>query len=1228
MDPGNQSQCRCASGFADPSGATSGVSECLPVVACRNDGVSENNGTRCACVRGFGGTDCGECSAGTVLTSDNGALSCESATVGSCARAVDADGNPAAGLLDSAGSGCVLECPAGEYNDGGQCAECAAGTFTGSANTASSCEVCAGIVGGGSGGTDGGTGGTSCEVCVNGARGSGENVCECGSGYEGRLCDAEVSRSVTVWETVGGGGVVSAEWSGLSGSVAEGASGTAGANVLITFRAVPSGTGFYVSGWRGSCSPLAGPESAGTGAGDSAGGGEKLCVLAAGDSDVFAGAEFSSTADCGTESRVRLTASECGGCLPTHYDADDGAGYDCRVNVVCDLPLTDDDNNSATPCVVTAKTCGDAHSDLVPSADRTRCERPVSVSASGTGGAVSATWSGLPNPVGDGAAGQAPRTAGIVFTATPADGNYYVSRWTGNCDGNSSATTGADDSDGGVAKTCEVAAGDPAVVAGAEFSMVRNCGSENRKEADGVSVCGTCADDYEDVDGTCSACTVSNSGSTGGAACGCDSGFADPDTDDATLECAAILSASDCNTYGGGLTDNNTACDCSSARGFSGESCDVCASPNVRTVQGSVVSCEAPGPEVCARAEGGGREFRDGACVLQCAAGQEWDAGAGQCAACGAGTYNPTAGGTCGSCAGITGDGSGNKLNSGATSCAECENGGTRDDANNACECAGDYTGTICDTLPGCPANSSRTTDADKCVCDSGYRAAASSPSSGTDVVCELRTVAVSDGPDDNGSVSANWASNTGDAIDEGGNGNARTDEDITFTATPDGGYYVSGWTGDCDNNSSAGTGESDAVGGTPKTCVVGAGTGDVEAGATFAEDANCESENRERTNAATCGNCISTHTPDTNGDCREILTCSDDNRMDGDNAYTCGDCLGGHYNADTAGGYDCRPIPVCVLPLVLNDDNPAAPVCETTDATCESFGGNENAKANTAGDGCDCDYEGTFPNCDGPPVCRNGGTELPDGSCDCVGTGFRGTICNTALSSALGGSANDVDRRCEESGWAASVDQTRVLGSGRVCTLGGKTVQRVFQNRTLEGASCVTRNRSAIGGGDCGAWFGTARGVDDYILPLASEVGGNDTIYTNCESPMVPNLNWSACVAAQTSCGANGVLRERVRRGGGSGVCLCDDGHSGDRCEVDDTQRNIAVSESDNGIVSATWAGRGATPLAEGETATAAKALGAVFTATPATGYYVVRWTGFVRGRGGSDSDDDDRGG
>ena len=540
--------------------------------------------------------------------------------------------------------------------------------------------------------------------------------------------------------------------------------------------------------------------------------------------------------------------------------AGDYAGTAC--DTLPDCPENSSRVSDADRCVCDvnyspASGSPDSGTDVVCALDM----RSVSVSVS-DGGVVVATVSGL--EVSESQATPSPVTVPVTFVATP-DGGYYVESWTGDCLSNPSAGTGEGDATGGVPKTCVVSAGSADISAGAVFGAVRDCGSESRKEAVGVLVCGTCADDYEDVDGTCSACAVAHSGSTGGAACSCDSdsGYADPDENDSVLECLRVLSASDCDAYGGGLTDNDTACDCSTARGFSGESCNVCAGDNVRTVQGSVVSCESPtGQAVCDRAEGGALEFRDGRCVSYCEAGQQRDSGTGACVACAAGTYNPTAGAACQSCNGITGD----IENGGATSCAECENGGARaGDNSNACSCVGDYYGDTCGERDDCPANSSRgLDDGDRCVCDVNYSASLDGPSSGTDVVCALDMRSVSVLGSDNGVVVATVL---GAEVAEGGLARSPVTDAVTFVAAPDSDYYVLEWTGDCDNNPSAGTGEGDATGGGSKSCVVSAGSSDVSAGAVFGVVRDCGSENREDASGVlVCGAC-SVNYEDFNGD-------------------------------------------------------------------------------------------------------------------------------------------------------------------------------------------------------------------------------------------------------------------------------------------------------------------------------------------------------------------------
>ena len=87
----------------------------------------------------------------------------------------------------------------------------------------------------------------------------------------------------------------------------------------------------------------------------------------------------------------------------------------------------------------------------------------------------------------------------------------------------------------------------------------------------------------------------------------------------------------------------------------------------------------------------------------------------------------------------------------------------------------------------------------------------------------------------------------------------AASAQPVTFSAVPaSDGYYVSVWTGACENIADAETGETDPAG-TTQTCVVPADDSPVRVGAMFAEAVDCEPQNRIQT-GATCGNCVPRH--------------------------------------------------------------------------------------------------------------------------------------------------------------------------------------------------------------------------------------------------------------------------------------------------------------------------------------------------------------------------------
>ena len=130
--------------------------------------------------------------------------------------------------------------------------------------------------------------------------------------------------------------------------------------------------------------------------------------------------------------------------------------------------------------------------------------------------------------------------------------------------------------------------------------------------------------------------------------------------------------------------------------------------------------------------------------------------------------------------------------------------------------------------------------------------------SGGTLGSCAEPTRAVSVSASDNGEVSATWAG-LATAIAEGGSGDAPTVAMITVAADPDPGYYVAEWTGACAaaaNPIRAGTGSADALD-VSQTCVVAAGTADMEAGATFAAP-TCAEQDRVEESGNVCGACVS----------------------------------------------------------------------------------------------------------------------------------------------------------------------------------------------------------------------------------------------------------------------------------------------------------------------------------------------------------------------------------
>ena len=544
--------------------------------------------------------------------------------------------------------------------------------------------------------------------------------------------------------------------------------------------------------------------------------------------------------------------------------------------------------------------------------------RTVSVLVSDDG-VVVATAGG--SEVSEGGSAESAVTVPVTFTATPEAG-FYVTVWTGDCLNNASAETGEGDATGGVPKTCVVDAGNADISAGAVFAEFADCAGLNRTRED-AGTCGVCADGYEDQD------------ATGG------------------FNCVAL----DCDDFGGTVDGN--ACDCSTANGFGGSYCNTCAADKYRTSREGTTRCEAPdsgdtatGVMICSTAQdssGVGLNLvlnsAGDACVSQCPAGQQNDSG--QCAACGAGTYNGTAGGTCESCAGITRNADEVAVDSGAVSCGFCVNGSrtTNPDAN-SCTCDGDWTGTLCDVTPAaCPDNASRADMDSKCVCDATHRVSGSSPAqSGTNVVCEEKTRVVAVTGSADGAVVATVS---GSEVVEGGSAESPVTVPVTFVATPDAGHYVESWTGVCMD--AGGTGETDAAGAV-QVCVI-AGSGDasrVEAGAEFSDIMDCAGMNRTQTNATVCGGCAGDYEDTDPG---EGVTCGCPAGQQQGLSGVCEMCGVGTYNG-TAG----RTCESCAG-ITRNADGDAVGSGATVCAMCENGGSRTDVNTNTCA--CVGDYSG-----------------------------------------------------------------------------------------------------------------------------------------------------------------------------------------------------------------------------------------------------------------------------
>ena len=590
--------------------------------------------------------------------------------------------------------------------------------------------------------------------------------------------------------------------------------------------------------------------------------------------------------------------------------------------------LPADGNNPFAGCRVTSERClaADAHSVPHGSGGYCVCDaannyegevgscelrRTVSVSAAQNGAVV------LTVRLTSAAAGETARVASAApatFIATP-DSGYYVSRWTGACaaDANPSpvsAPTGEGDAPA-APQTCVVAAGTEDISAGAEFAPIEDCASRHLTQATATTCGGV---DYASLAAAqrIGAAEVARSCADAGGNAGTVRATG-PDfavVNDVGRRCTfASNDPRNCHALDPGKTvpegyailapESNGYCDdihpdCSVSGGES-----QLANNPLSGCKYVVNLDEVDNGTLTARWTGDARfpadlddgDFVPGGATVTFAAAPNPGYYVSLWAGCGAADENT----------GEHSDGARKECEAVASApltvsvafadIDECRTARNNCDANAACA---DHP--FANVAPRCECNDRFLGDGRTCN--------------------PARTVNLS--PVVNGMLAAGWlhAVNVedGELVPQ----SAR----LVFTATPTVGYYVSGWTGDCENNATATTGGDDAPG-TPQTCEVAPGSADVAAGATFAAIADCSPLNRVNETATTCGACELGRATADSGDADDgtvacsVETCADTTFVNGGTVCVPYDIIVDARNCDDAGWrVDKTHIVRCHVPL------------------------------------------------------------------------------------------------------------------------------------------------------------------------------------------------------------------------------------------------------------------------------------------------------------------------
>ena len=574
-----------------------------------------------------------------------------------------------------------------------------------------------------------------------------------------------------------------------------------------------------------------------------------------------------------------------GGSLTLSVDASPHPKNDGGQTHCCVLPTIDHDGNPTTACEATTATC--AAADGIPDpADATRClsnNVVVRLAVPRGNGGLSARWAG-DSDVGDGET--VPRGTRVTFTATP-NGGYYVSGWTGcaetadNVGSVSSPTPKECAAEVGAELTVEATFA-PTLVCAGGMTLIENYLVRSQLVADTPGhICvasdslaaecynsgwhyssnsnDTTGDCYFDRDGGSAQNNFDPDGlrlkdfQTGATTSRCETvlihahklqcpdafGEDIPDRGDV----AGPFIIYNCPSAASDPSADRSTCDCK--QGYSGEFCEIsetCADRQLyaHPDSGECVSvcpddyqnnpqdfsCESCGAVKEFSTSTNGEACRcTGAYNIESFDGTRCDyfSLSPYEPACDIGEYQRDIGG-------------------GSLKCTPCPDG----------TYGGQQQGEVDDVCVSCGNGDTGgfgpSSGASTCTCHPGNES-----EDGTCVTAE-RVFNISVLPED-GSGGTVVATVGGSEVANGGI--APGTLAATLTAVPeDDGWYVSGWTGDCDTPD-AGVGGGDATGGLAKTCVVGVGVSDINAGAVFEEVADCAGENRESGTASSCGGCL-----------------------------------------------------------------------------------------------------------------------------------------------------------------------------------------------------------------------------------------------------------------------------------------------------------------------------------------------------------------------------------